>query len=687
MSETNHSISTSISASSSASSAKGWIVAIVVLLALGGGVVGAVVLMGSSSDNNGPAKRNDSARVERGTLPISVTESGNIVSARQQVISNELRSPAIIDELAEEGNIEEGDLIIRFSSQKLKDDIEESRLELQNAQDEYDAGLSSLQITKLQRDNNIRKAQIAVQDAENDVRKYMGAEWVDAYFELIAEQAPTMAPASPTPVRPKTTSKPHAVKPAAGTRPPIAAMSIAPAPLAAEHKAAGEATVSATSVTPLTGEPEMTPKATTAPAGEADATPVTMPPPTPSGEALQKIFAKLNSLEGGEWAQKHSETVSSVELAEGALKLAKEKLDAKKKINKDPNLKQPYSVTEIRGDELAVEGKQVTLDKAKMGLSILTTYTHPRQCRDKLTAVTDAKLRLAEALVDQHNKVTLAKTKVAMRLARLRRHRERHEENEDDFKNKLVYIADSPGLVVYDTGYGGRRSSSNEVTVAVGEEIRPRQQLMIIPDMSTLQVETKVFEAAIENVKPGLKAIIRLDARKGVPLQGTVSEVAQLPDTQRWYSADVKHYPVIVQFDHDISELRLKPKMTAKVEIILAELKDVLIVPITAVFTDHDVTFCYRRRGREVKRVPVAIGRSNDKRVQILAGVEEGDEVLLAPPENIEYDEKLTPLKIPGLKTPTTKRAPASRPTRRPNGNRTGRRSRGGRRGGRGGRR
>ncbi|KKK99101.1 hypothetical protein LCGC14_2636120, partial [marine sediment metagenome] len=142
-------------------------------------------------------------------------------------------------------------------------------------------------------------------------------------------------------------------------------------------------------------------------------------------------------------------------------------------------------------------------------------------------------------------------------------------------EKKLTVKAEKTGLVVYDTGrsrYGG-----NDIVVAEGEKINPRQQLLIIPDMSTLQIRTRVYEVMIDQITPGLPAVIRLDSKPDLTLKGKVSKVAVLPDSQnRWLNPGVKVYPATVTFDGDLSKLDLKPGMTCNVEVTLAELDDAI---------------------------------------------------------------------------------------------------------------
>jgi len=351
-------------------------------------------------------------------------------------------------------------------------------------------------------------------------------------------------------------------------------------------------------------------------------------------QALIDAKADLTRYLEGDWPVQLNDARSAIKLAKRDLELALDDLNFKKKVNANPELDSPYSQSEIKADELKVERLQLKLKRAETELEILMKYNHPREKSRLEMAVADAQISLERAKLEAKTQILLAeadekaqKTRLDMKMSKL----EKLLEDE----RKLLVRAGQEGLVVYDTG--GSRWRPSNVVVEVGEQIRPRQQLMIIPDMTTLQVSTKVYEAMIDQVKIGQQAFIRLDAKPDVVLTGKVARVAVLPDSQnRWLSPGVKVYKVIVKFDR--LPKGLKPGMTAQVQLILARLEDALSVPMAAVFTEQEKTYCWRVSGSSIERVPVKIGRMNDVRVQIVAGLSEGDRVLLSPPAVAERE-------------------------------------------------
>jgi len=199
---------------------------------------------------------------------------------------------------------------------------------------------------------------------------------------------------------------------------------------------------------------------------------------------------------------------SNIATAEQDLLLAQDKLNFKLKVNADEELKSPFSENDIKSERLSVRKLELGLKKAKNALTMLIKYDHPREIQKLRTAVEDAKLDLARAEIEARGEMLKAEAVLAAEQATFDMQDRQLKELIED-ADKRVVKADKEGLVVYDTG--GSRWYSNDTRVEVGAKISPRQQLMIIPDLTTLQIRTKVYEAIIDQVHPGLRAHVRLE--------------------------------------------------------------------------------------------------------------------------------------------------------------------------------
>jgi HlyD family secretion protein len=191
-----------------------------------------------------------------------------------------------------------------------------------------------------------------------------------------------------------------------------------------------------------------------------------------------------------------------------------------------------------------------------------------------------------------------------------------------DYVEKCRVYAPQDGMVAYATD---RRSEE----IREGAAIRPRQVIMTIPNLQQMQVKTAVHESVLDQILAGQRATVRVDAFPDRQYQGTVQRVAVLPDQGGWLSSDTKVYSTIVTIDQEVESL--KPGMTAVVEIHVDHLSNITSVPIQSIVQRGKSSWCFVERGRAVERREVSLGRTNDKFVEIISGVDEGERVVLNP--------------------------------------------------------
>ena len=128
-----------------------------------------------------------------------------------------------------------------------------------------------------------------------------------------------------------------------------------------------------------------------------------------------------------------------------------------------------------------------------------------------------------------------------------------------------------------------------------------------------------------------MTATIDVEALSEVVLQGKVKNVAPFFDSMRnWMLGGVKEYATTVEIDQLPTDGGgLKPGMTAEVQVLVAELSDVLIVPIAAVAESEGAYYCFVVGPFGVQRRVVSIGKSNESFVEVREGIERGHYVLL----------------------------------------------------------
>jgi HlyD family secretion protein len=371
-------------------------------------------------------------------------------------------------------------------------------------------------------------------------------------------------------------------------------------------------------------------------------------------DALTGAEEDLRRYKEGEWPIKQDDANSAVVMAERDLSLAREKLEFKLRVNEEMEKDSPYSKNDIEAERLSVDRLKLSVAGARNKFDMLIQFDHPKEVRKLDGGLRDANLALQRADLEKEVQVGQATREIA-RTTEERDMQKRYRDRLQKQSDSKILRADGPGLVIYES----MRYYWPPKPLAKGETVNPRQPLLLIPNLDTIRVKTRVLEAVYEQVKKGQRAVVRLDARPDVVLTGQVDQVAPMPSQAGWDRPDVKSFEVFIKPD----ELPpgLKPNMTARVEIILAELQDVLRVPVAAVFAEGDQTWCWRV-GSGPQKVPVRVGQMNDTMVEIISGLSEGDTVLLVPPKDAARGSAV---RLRSTSQPTTRKTtqPSSGPS------------------------
>ena len=168
--------------------------------------------------------------------------------------------------------------------------------------------------------------------------------------------------------------------------------------------------------------------------------------------------------------------------------------------------------------------------------------------------------------------------------------------------------------------------------------VRNQQALIELPDVSRMLAEVKVPEDRVRQVAVGQPAVVRMDTLPGRSFQGRVTKVAVVADSQAaWENPNRKVYPTEVLVEEQIPVM--KPGVTARAEIIINILVNVISVPIQAVIKLQDRQVCYVWDNGTTKEVPVTVGAYDDAFIEVLSGLSEGDRVLLAAPIGAESEQ------------------------------------------------
>jgi HlyD family secretion protein len=205
--------------------------------------------------------------------------------------------------------------------------------------------------------------------------------------------------------------------------------------------------------------------------------------------------------------------------------------------------------------------------------------------------------------------------------------------------------APTEGLVVY-ANDPGRGFGRTQPQIEEGATVRERQKILSIPDITKMQVNAKVHESKIDMIIPNMKVKIGVDAFADLILDGTVLDVAPLPDPVNTFSPNIKVYTTHIRIDNPVAGLR--PGMTAQAEIFIGQFDNVLSVPVQAVLRlDGKDQVAVQKPGGGFEWREVSLGRSNEKFVQVTQGIHSGESVILNPLSLLSDEEKREKLSTP----------------------------------------
>ena len=184
-----------------------------------------------------------------------------------------------------------------------------------------------------------------------------------------------------------------------------------------------------------------------------------------------------------------------------------------------------------------------------------------------------------------------------------------------------VVKAERSGLVIYPTTVPWKYAPE----IDKGATVYMGQTLLLMPDLSKMQVKVGIPESVVHRIKPGLDARVTLQDET---LDGQVSSVASVTAPTSQWTGNIVTYDTIIKLP---SLKRLKPGMSAEVEVIIARHEDVLTIPVAAVVETAEGDFCWVKTADGAQRRSLALGDTNNMFTVVKEGLKEGDQVMLNP--------------------------------------------------------
>ncbi len=153
--------------------------------------------------------------------------------------------------------------------------------------------------------------------------------------------------------------------------------------------------------------------------------------------------------------------------------------------------------------------------------------------------------------------------------------------------------------------------------------------ILVYDDVPTI-IKLEINEIDANKVQVGQSVDIELDAIPGKTFSATVDRVDTIPSSA---SENIVKFAVYIALEEK-SDL-IKRGLTADVDITVASKDNVLTVPSSAVkpYQGGKAVRIVGKNG-EIEFIPVEVGSKGGGKVEIISGIEEGDEVIVALPND-----------------------------------------------------
>jgi len=173
-----------------------------------------------------------------------------------------------------------------------------------------------------------------------------------------------------------------------------------------------------------------------------------------------------------------------------------------------------------------------------------------------------------------------------------------------------------------------KNADVGDIITPLGAAATARASVVTIADMDSYQVEADVAESNIAQVQVGQPCEIQLDALPETRLRGRVHMIVP--------TADRSKATVLVKVAFLDKDERILPEMSAKVAFLAREIRPdeqqpVIAAPAAALVERDGGVLAFVARDGQAAAAPVQTGRRFGELVEITAGLQAGDRVVLNP--------------------------------------------------------
>lgn len=158
--------------------------------------------------------------------------------------------------------------------------------------------------------------------------------------------------------------------------------------------------------------------------------------------------------------------------------------------------------------------------------------------------------------------------------------------------------------------------------ITEGSTVSTQIAAMKIANMDKVKLSFNISDDIINRVSAGSKAYITISSASDTLYEGTVTNISPVADSQTMM------YPVEIYIDNP--DYHIKPGMFASIKLVLSNKENTILVPLNAVIEENNEKFVYTvDKNNIAHKTIVETGIKNDTSIEIVKGVEVGDQVVV----------------------------------------------------------
>jgi hypothetical protein len=324
--------------------------------------------------------------------------------------------------------------------------------------------------------------------------------------------------------------------------------------------------------------------------------------------------------------------------AEQDFESAREELDQLVKMYEADELTEETEEIVLRRQKFQVEAAKFFVDYSKINHDYTMSVSIPRREEMLKTAVELTKIEFERAKMAK----SLGMNQQRYELQGLRETRARSVENfaklEQD-RALMTLKAPADGIAYYGRQVNGRwiEVSGMEQKLIPFGTVSPNSVVMTIVKDRPVYVETSIGEKELPTVKAKQEVTVVPAADSEVELKGAVEKVADVP-------GGGNKFAVRIEVEADKLPEWLMPGMTGKTKITTYDVEDAVVIAADLVQSDEDdpkkkyVMLQIEDEEKPIRR-DIKLGKTKDKEVEIVKGLEKGDEIVKGAKDKKSEDE------------------------------------------------